>query len=350
VTGDNEVGGTLFDPSTQRGLSPQHSVDEEGSGINGWEIAKWYPPFIANHLAGNALKWAGGGLSNWGEGLAGDNWTGGFLAISTGNLLNTAGGIVDLGGFVIDSAHEFVDYGSTNGWIGAFGTLPLIRQGIQTYTGKDYITGSNLESYEYWGGVAQLTAVVAGFGAYGVGALETYRGAALPTIEAVAARLGFEQFEIPSGTVPLYSGVPFPGNFLKASTYAKIFTNVVERTITRSIGEIRAAGLIDAHHVIQDAAVRDLAGYDTNAAPGVQLPGPSTAEGTPHYNATMIQRQAGGGTYGAERQISYKALRAAGYSESQATRAIQEADTYFNSIGVTENTPTRTVGNRKLGK
>lgn len=117
--------------------------------------------------------------------------------------------------------------------------------------------------------------------------------------------------------------------------------------ITQAIGELRAAGAKDAHHVIQDAAVRDLPGYNTNAAPGVQLHGPSTSQGTPHYNATQAQRGAGGGTYGAERQIAYDALRSAGYSEAQATRVITEADRYFNSIGVNENTSTRIPGNRR---
>jgi RHS repeat-associated protein len=76
--------------------------------------------------------------------------------------------------------------------------------------------------------------------------------------------------------------------------------------ITRPIGELRSAGLKDAHHVIQDAAVRDLPGYDTNAAPGVQLEGPSTSVGSPHYEATQVQRAAGGGTYADEQTIAYK--------------------------------------------
>jgi len=65
----------------------------------------------------------------------------------------------------------------------------------------------------------------------------------------------------------------------------------------------------DAHHIIQDAAVRDLPGYATNSAPGVQLAGPSTLPGTEHYAATVVQRAAGGGTYGAERQIAFNALK-----------------------------------------
>jgi hypothetical protein len=116
--------------------------------------------------------------------------------------------------------------------------------------------------------------------------------------------------------------------------------------ITQSVKNLRAAGLKDAHHVIQDAAVRDLPGYDSNLAAGVHLPGPSTLEGTPHFAATQVQRLPSGGTYGAERQVAYCALRAPGYSESEAAQAIREADEYFGSIGVTETTPTRIPGNR----
>jgi hypothetical protein len=116
--------------------------------------------------------------------------------------------------------------------------------------------------------------------------------------------------------------------------------------VTTPIGELRAAGLKDAHHVVQDAAVRNLPGYNSKLAPGVQLPGPSTAVGSPHYIATQVQRQAGGGTLAAEMRIGYKALRRAGYSEAQARQAIAETETYFRSIGVTPSTPTRIPGSR----
>ena len=75
----------------------------------------------------------------------------------------------------------------------------------------------------------------------------------------------------------------------------------------RTLGALRAAGKKDAHHVIQDAVAKKLPGYNTNAAPGVQLPGPSTTKGTLHYNATQTQRQRGGGTYAAERRIGARA-------------------------------------------
>ena len=91
--------------------------------------------------------------------------------------------------------------------------------------------------------------------------------------------------------------------------------------------------------------MRNLPGYNTRLAPEVHLEGPSTLEGTAHYNATQAQRLPGGGTYGAERQISYDALRVAGHSDAQATQALREADAYFNSIGITKSTPTRIPGN-----
>ena len=113
-----------------------------------------------------------------------------------------------------------------------------------------------------------------------------------------------------------------------------------------TVGDLRAEGLKDAHHIIQDAAVRDLPGYATNAAPGVTLRGPSNVSGTAHNLATAVQREAGGGTYAAERRIGYKALRAAGMSEDSARAAIGRADRYFGSIGVDSGTVTRIPGNR----
>jgi hypothetical protein len=129
--------------------------------------------------------------------------------------------------------------------------------------------------------------------------------------------------------------------------FAKFAKFLATEGVTTPIGELRAAGLQDAHHVIQDAAVRDLPGYDTQLAPGVQLEGPSTAVGTPHYLATQAQRAAGGGTYAAERDIAANSLRAAGYSEAQIQQALSEADNYFQSIGVNSTAPTRIPGNRR---
>ena len=124
----------------------------------------------------------------------------------------------------------------------------------------------------------------------------------------------------------------------------------VTRRPTPPAGSYRAlrdAGLKDSHHAIQDAAVRDLPGYSRDNAPGVHLPGPSTDPLTPHGRATAVQRETGGGTYGAERRIGYKAMRRAGLSEDEARQHVDRADAYFRSIGVTPSTPTRIPGNRR---
>jgi len=124
------------------------------------------------------------------------------------------------------------------------------------------------------------------------------------------------------------------------------WSNAARTPLISTVADLRAAGLKDAHHVIQDAAVRDLPGYSSRAAPGIQLPGPSTAVGSPHYIATQVQRQAGGGTYAAERRIGYKAIRQAGVSQPDARQIISETDNWFLGIGVTPSTPTRIPGNR----
>jgi RHS repeat-associated protein len=128
------------------------------------------------------------------------------------------------------------------------------------------------------------------------------------------------------------------------STVTKVVGSLVE-----SIGALRSAGKRDAHHIIQDAAVRDLPGYNSNSAPGIQLPGPSNSVGTPHNLAGTVQRQSGGGTYAAERRIGYKALRRAGINREDARSAIHRADEYFEGIGVGPDTVTRMPGNRPSG-
>jgi RHS repeat-associated protein len=137
------------------------------------------------------------------------------------------------------------------------------------------------------------------------------------------------------------------GTAISHSYSAASHSYAVARTpLISTVADLRAAGLKDAHHVIQDAAVRDLPGYSSRAAPGIQLPGPSTAVGSPHYIATQVQRQAGGGTYAAERRIGYKAIRQAGVSQPDARQIISETDNWFLGIGVTPSTPTRIPGNR----
>lgn len=106
----------------------------------------------------------------------------------------------------------------------------------------------------------------------------------------------------------------------------------------------------DSHHVIQNAAMKGVSGYDDNAektAPSVQLAGPSHEIGSEHYIATQSQRQRGvGGTYAAERRVAYRALRRAGLSTDETRCHVMRADSYFSNMGVTGDTPTRVPGNR----
>lgn len=106
--------------------------------------------------------------------------------------------------------------------------------------------------------------------------------------------------------------------------------------------DLREAGLKDAHHIIMDAAMKDIPGYSRGAAPAVQLPGPSTTVGTPHYAATQAQRAGPHGTYAAERETAQMALAAAGWSSSAIHNTLARADAYFMGwLGVSMDTPTR---------
>ena len=119
------------------------------------------------------------------------------------------------------------------------------------------------------------------------------------------------------------------------------------RRMSGTFEELRKANVSDKHHIIQDAAVRDLPGYNRNLAPAVQLDGPSWKAGSPHYETRVVQRQLGGGTYAAERRIGYKSLRRAGVPEEEARSLIQQADDYFGNLGVKPNTKTNIPGDRR---
>ena len=105
----------------------------------------------------------------------------------------------------------------------------------------------------------------------------------------------------------------------------------------------------DSHHIFQDAAMKNVKGYNHYQAPTVQLDGPSTKIGSEHYYATQAQRRTiGGGTYGAERRIAYRSLRKAGLSIEDSKTVIRHADEYFmGNLGLTLDSPTRMPGNRK---
>ena len=184
-------------------------------------------------------------------------------------------------------------------------------------------------------GVAWAVFEVAGTAADGVEAVQTLADKDAPA-GAKAASTGL-----------FLLGVVGPGGgYSKIDDAAEIVVDAANAT-EETVGALRAAGRKDAHHVIQDAAARDIPGYDTAAAPGVQLPGPSSRRGTPHYRATHeVQRQRGGGSYAAERRIGYKALRVAGFSPEAARAAIASADVFFARLGITAESAMRIPGDR----
>lgn len=104
----------------------------------------------------------------------------------------------------------------------------------------------------------------------------------------------------------------------------------------------------DSHHIIQDAAARELPGYSYGKAPAMQLKGPSSQVGTEHFYATQAQSGfQGGGTYGAERRAAYYALRKAGIDINEAKAAIRYADQYFmKQLGLSLDSPMRIPGTR----
>ena len=129
----------------------------------------------------------------------------------------------------------------------------------------------------------------------------------------------------------------------------------VGNAATRQTGtykELLDAGANDSHHIIQDATIRDIPGYNRMKAPAVQLEGPAREIGTPHYNATQAQRSTvGGGMYGSERRIGYRSLREAGLSVDEAKATIRGADRYFmDELGLGLDSPTRMPGNRTMGR
>lgn len=113
--------------------------------------------------------------------------------------------------------------------------------------------------------------------------------------------------------------------------------------------ELRNAGVKDGHHIVQDAAARDVPGYNKGDAPAIQADGPSTKIGSEHYNLTYDQSHATtGGTYGIEKNIGLNSLeKNLGLSSSDLGTISNYLDAYFcNTLGLTEDSPLRIPGNR----
>lgn len=145
-------------------------------------------------------------------------------------------------------------------------------------------------------------------------------------------------------------------SIIKNKTTQKAVKNILAKKVKDKVSKIdieptyktlRKEKKKDAHHIIQDASVKDIKGYSRNEAPAIQLDGSSSEIGTEHYKATQEQRKSGGGTYAKERVIAYKSLRKADIPKEEAKKAIKRADTYFENIGVKLDTETRIPQNRK---
>ena len=96
-----------------------------------------------------------------------------------------------------------------------------------------------------------------------------------------------------------------------------------------------------SHHIIQNAAAENAAGYSRSTAPTTRLEGGSHAPGSPHDTANKMQAAVPlGGTYGAERDVAYLTLRAAGQSRGQAAANLERADKYFKGdLKMSDSTP-----------
>lgn len=99
--------------------------------------------------------------------------------------------------------------------------------------------------------------------------------------------------------------------------------------------------LRQAHHVVQDAAVRDLPGYDRNTAPSISL---SAGD---HLRATASQYLGSRGTLAAEYSRAARALAAAGVPPGTAAERLNAAKSYFGRLGYGPETVTRDPSKRR---
>jgi RHS repeat-associated protein len=123
--------------------------------------------------------------------------------------------------------------------------------------------------------------------------------------------------------------------------------SVAVAVATSTYRQLRQAGLKEKHHIIQNAAVRGLLGYNYHDAPAVQRDGPSADRTTEHGLTRIIQQQIGGGNFAAEVRIAYKALRRSGMQLHEARAHIRNAEAYFHSISVGPHTITEPVIDRR---
>lgn len=141
--------------------------------------------------------------------------------------------------------------------------------------------------------------------------------------------------------------------FVSGSAIKKAGSEAIEFIGERAVGAYKnlQGKFYQAHHVIQDKAiegVEQVAGfekYSKREATTVHLEGHAKKAGTEHAAATKVQGErralGDGGTYGAERRLGYRALRASGLSRNDSKEIVRRADDYFlKRLGFTLDTPT----------
>ena len=167
---------------------------------------------------------------------------------------------------------------------------------------------------------------------------------------AVIGNNGGPPIDGPPGPQPPNAGHAIALGFgvkATADQLSKPGVSVNDGVVEGTFGALKNARISDAHHIIQNAAVKDITGYSRFDAPAIGLSGPSADPNSPHGMTRPAQRMNISGTYGLEKQIAADAMRAAGMSESQMASALARADSYFKGkLGMDDSTPTRTPGDR----
>ncbi|BCH30301.1 hypothetical protein MesoLjLc_22310 [Mesorhizobium sp. L-8-10] len=107
----------------------------------------------------------------------------------------------------------------------------------------------------------------------------------------------------------------------------------------------------EKHHPVQQAAMRDIRGYNDKDAPAVRVEGPSTMPGTAHYEITQMQRRALTENIIDEVILAVDGLwKYHGLSPLERNYAAWELAQYLKFIRVTPETPIRVPGNRRKPK
>ncbi|MGH2343559.1 RHS repeat-associated core domain-containing protein, partial [Segnochrobactraceae bacterium EtOH-i3] len=119
------------------------------------------------------------------------------------------------------------------------------------------------------------------------------------------------------------------GMMATADQLNKTGITVHDGIVEGSYRSLKSASIRDSHHIIQNASVLNILGYNPNDAPAIGLPGPAYNINSPHGATRPAQRAPIGGTYGIEFEIARQALKDAELTYIQIQREIDRANEYF---------------------